>query len=96
MEYNEFEEIAYIRRNNPGLPDNYDDDQLLNILDIIWDWQEENGFLEIDTEDDMTEADIQRLEDHTAKLLSKDPGNIVDAKHVRPIISSALDYESQL
>ncbi len=96
MEYNEFDEIAYIRQQNTHLPLEYDDDQLLNILDIIWDWQEENGFLEIEAEDDMNEEDVLRLEAHVNNLLSRDRGNEVLPHHVKPIILSALDFESKL
>lgn len=96
MEYNEFDEIAYIRKKVEDLPAEYDNDQLLNILDIIWDWQEDNGFLDIDTEDDMSPEDIEKLDAHAKKLLTKDKGNIVKPQHVMPIIVAALEYEAQL
>lgn len=96
MEYNEFDEIAYIRKKVEDLPAEYDNDQLLNILDIIWDWQEDNGFLDIDTEDDMSPEDIEKLDAHAKKLLAKDKGNIVKPQHVMPIIVAALEYEAQL
>ncbi|MDE6043664.1 MAG: hypothetical protein K2G07_09020, partial [Muribaculaceae bacterium] len=51
MEYNEEEAIKYMRSHVAGA-DAYDDDQLLNLIDIIFDWYEETGDLEIDTEDD--------------------------------------------
>lgn len=96
MEYNEFDEIAYIRKKVADLPAEYDDDQLLNILDIIWDWQEDNGFLEIDVEDDMGPDDIKHLEAHANKLLAKDKGNLVQPQHVMPIIIAAIEFEAQL
>lgn len=30
----------------------YDDDELLNIIDIIWDWYDDQGLLDIDAEAD--------------------------------------------
>lgn len=95
MEYNEFDEIAYIRKK-VDLPAEYDNDQLLNILDIIWDWQEDNGFLEIDAEDDMGPEEINNLEAHAKKLLAKDKGNLVQPQYLKEIILAALEFESQL
>lgn len=96
MEYNEFDEIAYIRKQVADLPAEYDNDQLLNILDIIWDWQEENGFLDIDAEDDMGPEEIGQLEAHAKKLLAKDKGNLVQPQHLKDIITAALEFEAQL
>lgn len=39
----------------------YDEDELLNIIDMIWDWYEDNGLLEIDTEADDEEVNVDAL-----------------------------------
>ena len=41
----------------------YDDDELLNIIDIIWDWYEDQGLLDIDAEADDEDVNTDALED---------------------------------
>ena len=62
MEYNEEEAIKYMRSHVAGA-DAYDDDQLLNLIDIIFDWYEETGDLEIDAEDDDDEDEEDEDDD---------------------------------
>ena len=51
MEYNEDDAIRYMRDNVEGAQA-YDDDQILNLIDIIFDYYDENGDLEIDCDDE--------------------------------------------
>ena len=51
----------------------YVDDEILNIIDIIWDWYEDNGLLDIDTEADDEDVNTNALIKHVRKMLSKDP-----------------------
>ena len=52
MEYDENIAIKQIRK---VLSDKsnaiYDDDEILNVIDMIWDFYDENGMLDIDLED---------------------------------------------
>lgn len=78
--------------------DRYDDDQLLNVVDIIWDFYEDHGMLDIDAafsedSDDPTADDIIR---HTEKLLRKDKGATIDPAHVGPIVEAELAYEESI
>lgn len=94
MEYNEDDAIRYMRDNVAGAQ-SYDDDQLLNLIDIIFDWYDENGDLEIDADSDDDE-DIAAIATHAAKVLAKDPGNIIAAEHIAPLIAAEIDYELSL
>lgn len=94
MEYNEEDAIQYMRSHVPGA-ESYDDDQLLNLIDIIFDWYEESGDLEIDAADDDDE-DIAALTAHAAKLLAKDSGNVIRTEHVAPLIAAEVAYEMSL
>lgn len=94
MAYEEQDAIAYIRSKTGFTAERYDDDQILNIIDIIWDWQEANGFLEIDADDDDDDdIDIDDLTAHAIHLLRKDSGNIVAEADVRPIVEAELEFE---
>ncbi|MDE6497296.1 MAG: hypothetical protein K2L21_01410 [Muribaculaceae bacterium] len=93
MEYNEEEAIKYMRSHVPSA-EAYDDDQLLNLIDIIFDWYEESGDLEIDADDD--DEDIAAIAAHASKLLAKDPGNVIRPEHVAPLIAAEVEYEMSL
>ena len=41
-----------------------DDDELLNIIDIIWDWYDDQGLLEIDAEADSEDVNTDALVSH--------------------------------
>lgn len=96
MAYDESDAIKYIREKTGNLLDAYDDDQILNIIDIVWDWQEANGYLEIDADDADDEIDVQALADHAIHLLYKDKGNLVKDAHVRPVVEAELEYEDTI
>lgn len=97
MAYEESDAIKYIRSVTADRLSDYDDDQILNIIDIVWDWQEANGYLEIDADpDDDEDLDIEALTDHAIHLLHKDKGNTVRDEDVRLIVEAELDYEDSI
>lgn len=95
MEFDETEAIKYIL-DNAETSRKYDDDQILNVIDIIWDYYEDNGFLDISLDDDDTEVDTESLIGHTAKMLRKDKGSCIAKEDVAPIVLAELAYESTL
>lgn len=98
MIYDEDNAIAHIRgKNLPGL-DRFDDDQLLNIIDIIFDWQEDNGLLDINANDDDDDDDIDlaELTAYVRKMLRRDKGNLIPDELVQPIVEAELEYENSL
>lgn len=76
----EFDENEVTKRIRESLPEEaaqtYSDDDLLNIVDMIWDYYEMNGLLDIDTADDEEEdLDLQaELVDYCKRMLKKDKG----------------------
>ena len=74
-----------------------DDDELLNIIDIIWDWYEDNGLLDIDADAD-TEEDVntQALVAHVRKMLAKDKLSPILPAEVEPLVAAQLAYEQSL
>lgn len=96
MAYEESDAIRYIRSVTGNRLEAYDDDQLLNIIDIVWDWQEANGYLDIDCDPDDDEIDVSALVDHAVHLLHKDKGNEVADDDVRSIIEAELEFEDSI
>ena len=80
----------------PESADLYDDDEILNVIDIIWDWYDDNGLLDIDTEADDEEVNTDALIKHVRKMLAKDSGSPVKAEDVEPLVMAELRYEQSL
>ncbi len=76
----------------------YSDDDLLNIVDAIWDYYEENGFLEIDNneEEDDDIIPIDELYDYVGRMMKRDKGCKVMPEHMRSIIDAELAYEDSI
>lgn len=74
----------------------YNDDELLNVVDIIWDWYEDQGLLEIDSEADDEEINVDALIKHVRKMLSKDKASPVLQDDVEPLVMAELRYEQSL
>lgn len=97
-EYQEKEAIKAMRATlTPETSARIDDDELLNIIDIIWDWYEDNGLLDIDADAD-TEEDVntQALVAHVRKMLAKDKLSPVLPAEVEPLVAAQLAYEQSL
>lgn len=97
-EYQEKEAIKAMRATlTPEASARIDDDELLNIIDIIWDWYEDNGLLDIDADAD-TEEDVntQALVAHVRKMLAKDKLSPVLPAEVEPLVAAQLAYEQSL
>lgn len=98
MEFDENKAIAHIREQlGEERSSVYSDDDLLNVIDIIWDFYEENGLLEIDSDEELDEEDVlDDLRTYTKRMLSKDKGSIIKAEDVNDIIDAEIDYENTL
>lgn len=73
-----------------------DDDELLNIIDIIWDWYDDNGLLDIDAEADDDDVNVEALSAHVRKMLAKDKLSPVHPDEVEPLVAAELQYEQSL
>lgn len=93
-EYNEDEAILHMRRAVAGA-ETYDSDQLLNLIDIIFDYYDENGDLEIDI-DDENDSDIDDIAAYASKMLAADPGNEISHDHIAALIAAEINYELSL
>ncbi|WP_297069450.1 hypothetical protein [uncultured Duncaniella sp.] len=96
----EFDEKEAIKAMRAVLSDEnsklYDDDELLNVIDIIWDWYDDQGLLDIDAEADDEEVNTDALIKHVGKMLSKDTDSPVKREDVEPLVMAELRYEQSL
>lgn len=92
--YDENQAINYINEElGKTLGVSYPDDDLLNVIDIMWDYYEENGLLDLDSDD---ELDIDHLVESVARLLKKDRENNIKPEHIETIVKAELDYEDSI
>ena len=96
MEYNEKSAVEYIKSEiNAPIAD----DDILDIIDIIWDFYEDNGLLEIsfDIPIEENENDIQvKLINHVKDIIKNDCNTKIDLNTVEQIILAELAYENTL
>lgn len=102
-EYNEQNAIEAIRRTLGEIADRYDDDEILNVIDIIWDYYEDNGLLDpataLDNDEDpdtAEERELREITEHARRLLAKDEDSTIDPAHLPAIIKAEIDYENSL
>lgn len=76
----------------------YSDDELLNVIDMIWDYYEENGLLDIDDdfEADEDENIAAELSDYICRMLKKDKEAKIRFEDVPFIVEAELAYEDNL
>ncbi|MDE7125912.1 MAG: hypothetical protein K2O12_05475 [Muribaculaceae bacterium] len=93
-------EQALIDATRAALPEalrnKYNDDDLTIIYDIVWDYYEEKGLLDIDAEDDEDDLDIDDLMAYTRNMLKKDKGNTIDLNDVEALVNAEMAAEDAL
>lgn len=91
MEYNEQEAIKYIKNS---LTQEVSSDEILNIIDLIWDFYDKKGLLEITFEDYIED------ENYELELIEYVKNRIKDSEIKNPVIEqivlAELDYENTL
>ncbi len=75
----------------------YHEDEILNVIDMIWDYYEENGLLDIDDDFDDEDEDIAAdLCDYIARMLRKDKAAEIAFEDIPTIVDAELAYEDSL
>ena len=99
LQFDEDEAVKFIRNYMPeNIRNLYSDDEILNIIDMIWDYYEQNGMLEISSEgySDDTEPELPKILDYVNKMLKKDKLAVVDTDDVHFIVEGELEYEKSI
>lgn len=101
--YNVFDEanaVEFIRQSlSPEIRDIYSDDDILNIIDMIWDYYEDSGLLDItfdESDEDAPSSDFESLMSYVRKMLSRDKHAAVSADHLDAIVRGELAYERSI
>ncbi len=98
--YDEDDAIAFIRQAiGADVSALYTDDDLLNVIDMIFDYYESNGMLDPDFVDEAEENADELLDDiaqYAKRMLRKDREAHMDHAHLRPIIAAEIDYEQSI
>lgn len=96
----EFDEKKVIKEMRNSVSDDssklYDDDELLNVVDIIWDWYDEQGLLDIDSEADDEEINVDALIKYVRKMLANDKASPIKQEDIEPLVMAELRYEQSL
>ena len=98
LKYDEGNAIAFIRGTLPEATSaKCSDDDILFVIDCIWDWYDDNGLLSIDAEDDDDESgDISELVKYVKKLVNKDKEINLDIEDIELIVKGELAYEESI
>ena len=97
--YDENEAVAYMRKalENSGSTGIYDDDELLNLVDIIWDFYEQNGLLDIEADPDDDADDVEsEVVDYVVRMLKKDKDACIAVEDVPVMVKAEMEYEDSV
>lgn len=94
-----YDETQAIKRINQALTDayaiTYPSDELLNVIDIIWDFYEANDLLDLDI-DNEAQLDVDALRTRVRAMLAKDRNTPIKPEHIDTIIDAELQYEDEV
>lgn len=98
MEFDEFRAVTFIndRLREAGRTP-YPEDEVLNVIDMIWDFYEENGLLDPDADDEDPDDDIEPdMIDYVTRMLRKDKGASIDPADVPLMVRAEVEYEDSV
>lgn len=99
MEFDENKAIDFINQAliNEGRTA-YDEDEVLNIIDMVWDYYDENGLLEVEADPDDDDLDDLESEivDYVTRMLRKDKNAKVVPEDVPVMVRAELAYEDSI
>lgn len=98
FEYDEDLAIAYIRKYvGEKISAQYSDDEILYVIDTIWDYYEKKGFTKLNANlTDNEELDEEDLQKFVCKEIAADKELIMDPADLSSIIKGELAYEESL
>ncbi|MBD5232330.1 MAG: hypothetical protein K2M14_00060 [Muribaculaceae bacterium] len=96
--YDEDKAVDFIRQFLPAdIRDKYTDDEILFVVDCIWDYYESKGLLELSSDlDEEEEIDVADLTAYVKKALKKDGEIVMDDADLEYVVKGELAYEETL
>ncbi|MDE7180874.1 MAG: hypothetical protein K2N88_06725 [Muribaculaceae bacterium] len=96
--FDEDDAIKFIRATlTPEKNSQISDDEILYVIDCIWDWYEKNGYLKIDANiTDEEEIDVDKLVAYVQKELKRAGETLLVPEDLKPIILAELQYEESI
>lgn len=92
IEYDEDESVKFIRKSLPEeMQNEFSDDEINYIVDLVYEFYEEKGFLDEDDDKDI-EIDEDELLDYVIKTARKDKIRDFTDEQVEAIVAGELAY----
>lgn len=98
LKYDEEQAVKFIRKLLPqDKQASYTDDEILYVIDIMYDWYEKNGCLDLSMEaTSEEEEDISKLTAYVKQEIAKDGEIEMDPSDIELIVKGELEYEETL
>ena len=96
--FDEDKAVEFIRRELPeNISIKFSDDEILTVIDIIWDYYEKKGLLSLNIEETEEEQlDPDDLTVYVKKTIKENEELFMDPKDIDLIVKAELDYEESL
>lgn len=96
--FNEDDALKYIREYlGPKISSKYSDDDILCVIDTIWDYYEDNGFLSLSADIEEEELlDEDKLVAYVKKTVAADEELDIEPSDIEKIVKGDLNYEESL
>lgn len=98
-EYDEDDAIVFIRQTLPESVNNrYSNDDILEIIDAIWDYYDENGETSLDniTSSEEGDSDASVIADSILRRLAKNGPEAINKADLTLIVKGEIAYEEDL
>lgn len=94
----EYDETEAIELMAQAVPENVrDNDSICEVLDLIYDYYDENGDLEIDFDDDDTQDDVADIVEFIQKAFAKNPAAVeFSTQDIAAMVNAEIKYENSL
>jgi hypothetical protein len=97
IKYDEDAAVKFIKAFLPEeCAEKFSDDDILFIMDCMWDFYEDNGYLEITADDTEEDLDIDKIVDYVNKAVIKDGEIKATKEELKIIINAELQYEESI
>lgn len=98
LKFDEQEAIAFIRKYVPeSVSEQYSDDEILFVVDTIWDYYESKGVVRLQKKlTDNENKDISDLVSYVKKEIDRDEELLMDPDDLKYIVEGELAYEESI